>query len=132
MNLAGTVEGLRQETAHLGIKTLLIEPGRFRTKLLSSGNMKASESTISEYIEHSKEKIAGLAKEDQAQPGDPKKLVEITLDLVRQEGVAKGKGIPFRLPLGVDVYDDMKAKCEDTLQLLENWKEVIRSTDYDD
>jgi hypothetical protein len=60
------------------------------------------------------------------------KLVEIILDLVRQEGVVGGREIPFRLLLGVDVYDDMKAKSEETLRLLEEWKSVIRSTDYEE
>ena len=57
------------------------------------------------------------------------RLVEIILDLVRSEGVAKDKEVPFRLPLGIDVFDDMKAKCEETLSLLEDWRGVIRSTD---
>lgn len=92
--------------------------------------MKAVQSTIQDYAEESKAKLEGLAKEDQAQPGDPVKFVEIVLDLVRQEGVAKTRQIPFRLPLGNDVYDDMKAKCEETLKLLKEWEPVIRSTDH--
>lgn len=100
--------------------------------LLSSDNMRGTLSTIPDYAEHSKAHYEGLAKEDQRQPGDPARLVEITLDLVRQEGVAEGRVIPFRIPLGIDVYDDMKAKCEQTLKLLEEWKEVILSTDYAD
>lgn len=66
------------------------------------------------------------------QPGDPVKLVETILDLVRQEGIAEGKDIPLRMPLGVDVFDDMKAKCEETLSLLDEWRDVIRSTDFAD
>lgn len=114
------MEGLWRETAHLGVKTLLIEPGRFRTKLLSKNKMKAVTSTIPEYADFSKERVATLAKEDQAQPDDPVKPVQIVLDLVRQEGVAESKEVPFRLPLGRDVYDDIKNKCEETLKLLES------------
>jgi hypothetical protein len=99
----GIVEGLWRETSPLGIKTLLFEPGRFRTKLLSSGNMKAAASTIPEYAEFSKSLMGGLAQEDQTQPGDPVKLVEIILDAVRQEGIVKGREVPFRLPLGTDL-----------------------------
>ncbi|KAF2257654.1 NAD(P)-binding protein [Lojkania enalia] len=128
--LEGIVEGLWRETAHLGIRTMLIEPGRFRTNLLSTSNMKAARSEIPDYAVSSENMIEGLAKEDHAQPGDPKRLVETILDMVRREGVAEGKEIPFRLPLGVDVFDDMKAKCEETLKLLDEWKKVIRSTDY--
>lgn len=130
--LEGIVEGLSRETAHLGIRTLLIEPGRFRTKLLSSDNMKAVKSAIPDYADFSEAQLNGLAKENRRQPGDPLKLVEIILDLVRREGVANGRDIPFRLPLGVDVYDDIKNKCEETLRMLEEWRDTIRSTDYED
>jgi len=128
----GIVEGLWRETIPLGIKTLLFEPGRFRTKLLSSGNMKATASIIPEYEEFSKSLLGELAKEDQTQPGDPVKLVEIILDVVRQEGIAEGRDIPFRLPLGTDCYNDIKAKCEETLKLLKEWESTIRSTDHED
>ncbi|KAF1988940.1 NAD(P)-binding protein [Aulographum hederae CBS 113979] len=128
--LEGVVEALHQETAHLGIKTLLIEPGRFRTKLLSSENMKAARSSIPEYQSFSQNLLDGMAKEDRAQPGDPVKLVEIIIDLVRREGIAEGKEVPFRFPLGADCYDDIKTKCEENLKLLEEWKGIIRSTDY--
>lgn len=87
-------------------------------------------SSIKEYAELSDSKTAGLDGEDMNQPGDPVRLVEIILDLVRKEGVAEGRVVPLRIPLGVDVFDDMKAKCKETLTLLEDWKDVIRSTDF--
>jgi NAD(P)-dependent dehydrogenase (short-subunit alcohol dehydrogenase family) len=127
----GIVESLWRETSPLGIKTLLIEPGRFRTKLLSSGNMKTVSTEIPEYKDFSRTLLKGLAEADQMQPGDPIKLVEMVLDLVRQEGIAEGKEIPFRLPLGSDCYNDVKAKCEETLELLKKWEPMIKSTDYE-
>lgn len=128
----GLVESLSRETAHLGLKTLLIEPGRFRTKLLSSGNIKSVTSAIPDYQEFSKTLLSGLGQEDQNQPGDPVKLVEIILDLVKQEGVATNRDVPLRLPLGVDCFDEMKAKCEETLQVLKEWESTIRSTNHSD
>ncbi|KAF2729578.1 NAD(P)-binding protein [Polyplosphaeria fusca] len=130
--LEGIVEGLWRETASLGIRTLLIEPGRFRTKFLSDGNRKGEESAISDYSFLSSAVLGGIAKEDQAQPGDPVKLVEIIVDLVRKEGVAQDKEVPFRVPLGIDSYDAIKEKCEETLKMLEEWKGVIQSTNYDE
>ena len=131
-SLVGLVESLWRETTPLGIRTLLIEPGRFRTKLLSGTNRKTKASAIADYAGLSDSKTEGLASEDMNQPGDPVKLVEIILDLVRKEGVAKGREMPFRMPLGVDCFDDIKVKSEDTLALLEEWRDVIRSTDYPD
>jgi hypothetical protein len=132
LKVIGMVESLYKETAHLGVKTLLIEPGRFRTKLLSPTNLKRKVSTISEYTELSAKLLEGLALENGNQPGNVEKLVEITIDLVKGEGIAKGKQVPFRLPLGSDCFNDIKAKCEETLQLLAEWEDVIKSTDYDE
>ena len=67
---------------HLGIKTLLIEPGRFRTKLLSTGNLKVVQSGIQDYVEESIVLIGGLVVEDQAQPSDIQRAVEIIADLM--------------------------------------------------
>lgn len=129
--LEGVVEALSKETAPLGIKTLMIEPGRFRTLLLSGGNRKTRVSSIPDYEQLSNDLVEGLSEEDQRQPGDPVKLAEIVVDLVRGEGVAKDKDVPLRMPLGLDCYDEIKEKCEETLRLLEDWKGVIRSTDHD-
>ncbi|KAK0124111.1 hypothetical protein ONS95_009094 [Cadophora gregata] len=127
--LEGMVESLQQEVSPFGIRTLLMEPGRFRTQLLSSQNMKTVQSAISDYSQLSSARISGLEGEDRKQPGDPVKFVEYVLDLVRGEGVAEGREVPSRLPLGKDVFDDVKRKCEETLRLLEEWKEIIRGTD---
>ncbi|KAK8075675.1 hypothetical protein PG997_010338 [Apiospora hydei] len=129
--LGGIAEALHNETQHLGLRTLLVEPGRFRTKLLSAGNMQAATSKFPEYAALSQELIKHLAEEDQAQQGDPDKLVRILADMVRREGCAAGKEVPFRLPIGVDMVADVREKCEDTLALLMEWEPVLASTDFD-
>ncbi|RFU28749.1 hypothetical protein B7463_g7592, partial [Scytalidium lignicola] len=128
--LEGLVEGLSRGTAHLGIRNLLIEPGMFRTKLLSSGNLKTAQTSIPYYEELFKSGDESLKRSDQAQRGDIKKGVKIILDLVRQEGCAANREIPLRFPLGPDTYNVMKTKCEETLKLLEEWEPVIKSTDH--
>lgn len=128
--MTAIAEALHHEILSSGLKTLLIEPGRFRTNLLGSDRMKAVTSKILDYEEFSVNQVADLAKADRKQDGDPSKLVEIVVDLVRQEGVAEGRVIPFRLPLGRDVYEDIRSKCEETLEILAEWETVITSTDY--
>lgn len=130
--LEGLVESLSREIAPLGIKTILIEPGRFRTNLLSPGNLQAVPSRISEYMAASQAHLDGLAKEDRTQAGDPRKAVTIIADLVKGEGCALGREVPFRLPLGADCYEGVREKCEGTLKVLEDWGHVIHSTDYDE
>ncbi|KAI2466859.1 NAD(P)-binding protein [Annulohypoxylon bovei var. microspora] len=129
--LEGLVESLSHETEGFGIKTLLIEPGRFRTMLLSPENLHTIPSKIPDYKEASKAHVDGLAEEDRTQPGDAQKAVKIIADLVRKEGCADGKEVPFRFPLGADCYSTIKEKCEETLQLLQDWNHVINSTDHD-
>ncbi len=94
--------------------------------------MKAATTQVAEYAKTNETRLEGLAREDQSQPGDPVKLTEIVVDLVRREGIANGREVPFRLPLGIDCFDEIKAKCEETMKLLEDWKDVIRGTDHDD
>lgn len=123
------VESLNKEVRSLGLRTLLIEPGFFRTDLLAQGNLKTVESSITDYIESSKAFNKLLVDKNHAQSGDPKKGVAIIVDLVRQEGVAKDKTVPLRMPLGPDAYEVIKNKCDKTINLLEDWKHVISSTD---
>lgn len=124
------MESLCQETENMGIKVLLIEPGRFRTNLLSSGNVKTVQSKIADYAETSTKVIEGLAQENHSQPGDTEKGVAIILDLVRKEGCVAGRDIPLRMPLGTDCFKDIKEKCEETLKMLDEWATVINSTNH--
>lgn len=64
------------------------------------------------------------------EPGDPEKAVEVMLDVVKGEGVAEGKDTPFRLPLGSDGLEVMRAKCSGTLKVCEEWEAMIKSTDF--
>ena len=126
----GAVESLYKETEPLGLRTLLVEPGRFRTKLLSESNLKAKKSQVTEYASASETHMNFLSAADFTQPGNPEKFVRLVLDLVRVEGVAEGRTIPFRLPVGTDSYEEIRAKIQDVEKLLEEWQPIITSTDY--
>ncbi|GBE85872.1 hypothetical protein SCP_0803940 [Sparassis crispa] len=66
---------------------------------------------------------------DHTQPGDPAKDAEILVDLVRGEGVAKE--FPRVIGLGQDYYLGVKQACKNTLEALEEWQDVTRSTDVE-
>ncbi|ESK87077.1 short-chain oxidoreductase, partial [Moniliophthora roreri MCA 2997] len=57
------------------------------------------------------------------QPGDPQRGVEVVLDIVRGEGVAKDKPFQKSIQLGSDCYAVAKAESEKALDRLEEWKE---------
>ena len=128
----GMAESLWRETQPLGIQTLLIEPGRFRTLLLSSQNRRDARSSIPEYADADEDFFETLTAASERQPGDVKKGVSIIADVVRKEGVAKGRTVPFRLQLGTDCYDLVKEKYEGLLKDMDDWKDVITSTEHAD
>lgn len=125
------VECLQQETAHFGIQSVIFEPGYYKTKLLSPTNVKTAASRISDYEEIDKAISGFVAATNGNQPGDPRKLAERIIDVVKSEGMAAGKPIPQRLPVGRDSMAAIKKKCEATLKLCEEWEALITSTDFE-
>lgn len=131
MRLLAIVECLQKETSQFGIRTVIIEPGYYRTKVYSEANVKWEPLSISEY-EPTQTALKGMVKAvDGNQPGDPKKAAERIVDIVRREGLAAGKETPLRLPLGPDCLQQIKDKCLSTLKILEDWEELIVSTNID-
>jgi hypothetical protein len=107
-----------------------MEPGRFRTPLLSTGHLQPKQSQIPDYESASKTHHNHLHGGDLKQPGNPERFVKIVLDLVRQEGCAQGRTIPFRLPVGKDAVEEIEAKARDVLETMQEWGSIIRETDY--
>ncbi|TGO16414.1 hypothetical protein BTUL_0028g00140 [Botrytis tulipae] len=124
---------LQKETSQFGIRTVIIEPGyySYRTKVYSEANVKWEPLSIPEY-EPTQTALKGMVKAvDGNQPGDPKKAAERIIDIVRREGLAAGKETPLRLSLGPDCLQQIKDKCLSTLKILEDWEELIHSTNLD-
>lgn len=110
---------------------MIFELGLFRTDMMHPKNIKWRGTHIEDY-----DVVRNLVHQyveaiNQHQPGDPKKAVEIILDVVKGEGVAAGKNIPDRLPLGTDVLAVMRKKAVANLTTCNEWEDVIRSTDYE-
>lgn len=51
------------------------------------------------------------------------------IELVKGDWMAAGKTVPLRVPLGTDGWTRIKAKCEDTLKICEEWEDLAKSTD---
>ncbi|OJD27207.1 hypothetical protein ACJ73_01412 [Blastomyces percursus] len=98
--VAGMFEALQQETAHLGIRSPLIELGLFRTYVFSPTNACKSVCPISDYATATKMMDEFLAAKAGNEPGDPRKAVEVVIDVVKNEGVGKDREFPASLPLG--------------------------------
>ncbi|RFU74506.1 short-chain oxidoreductase [Trichoderma arundinaceum] len=127
--LSGAVECLAKELAIFspGIKVLIVEPGYFGTNVFS--NINHVEPRIADYAQFN----AGVRQFEASlvgnEPGDADKAVARMIELVKGTGMAAGKQIPLRVPLGTDGWERVKAKCEDTIKICEEWEEVAKSTD---
>ncbi|KAL4781737.1 hypothetical protein BJX76DRAFT_349911 [Aspergillus varians] len=124
-------DALDQEVASIGIKTLLVEPGQFRTELLSPQNSMFAEIGISEYEEVARTTFETFRKAHGNQRGDPVKGVARIIDVVRGENGAAGREWPRELALGPDAVAGIRKKCEETLRLLGEWEEFSTGTDID-
>ncbi len=123
-------ETLSAELAPLGVRVLHVAPGSFRTEGIYTNGF------------HDRNKLVGYddiraaaAKRFASVPGnekgDPVKAMEVVVDVVRGEGVAKGKPWPGLLVLGEDSERDVRNKCQATLQLLDTWGDVAKSVNLD-
>ena len=84
-----------------------------------------------DYQEMAQQAQAGTQAMEGHQPGDVKKVVETMIDVVKGEGVAKGKDMPKRLPLGTDALELVREKCVETLKTMDEWEGIIKGTDVD-
>lgn len=65
------------------------------------------------------------------QPGDVKKGVKVMIDVLTQDGLAKDKKIPERVPIGPDAVQIVRDSCKSMLQACDEWGDVITSTDLE-
>ncbi len=68
------------------------------------------------------------------QLGDPKKLAQLVINYVKLEGPFSeekrgGKDVPIGFPVGTDAFGMVSQQLKDHTKVLEDWKDVICSTD---
>src|SRR5438045_6969226 len=72
----GWMESLAPEIAPFGIHTMLVEPGFFRTELLTPDSTTYAPPAIDDYAERTRQTVAAWSAMDGKQGGDPNKLAE--------------------------------------------------------
>ncbi|WP_433828228.1 SDR family NAD(P)-dependent oxidoreductase [Actinoplanes sp. CA-015351] len=104
--LEGWMESLAPEVAPYGIKTMIVEPGFFRTDLLTPESTSYAEASIDDYAERTKQTVTMWSGLSGLQGGDPAKLAAA---LVQLTGSAEP---PARWVAGADAVGalEMKAK----------------------
>jgi NAD(P)-dependent dehydrogenase (short-subunit alcohol dehydrogenase family) len=107
--IEGWVESLAPEIAPFRIRTLLVEPGFFRTELLTQDSTTYAKPSIDDYAERTRETVAAWSSMDGKQGGDPAKLAHA---LVRLAGLAEP---PVRFAAGADAVQTFESKANTLL-----------------
>ena len=116
-------EALAKETQGFGIRTMLVEPGAFRTgfyeKRLAESTLK-----ISDYDGLAVQYRKGAAPASHDQLGDPERGGRVIVQTIFR------KDAPFRLLLGSDAVNAARTTLENRLRELHVWEDVSRQSDF--
>ena len=122
----GFMEALTTEIAPFGIKTMLIEPGFFRTELLSAQSTNYAEPSIDDYAERTRATVAGWQSMDGKQGGDPAKLADALVQLVALDEP------PRRFAAGADAVELFETKARTLLDQVNAHRDLSSSLAHDD
>jgi NAD(P)-dependent dehydrogenase (short-subunit alcohol dehydrogenase family) len=122
----GWMESLAAEVAPFGIRTMLVEPGFFRTELLSRDSTTYAKSSINDYAERTRETVAAWSSMDGKQGGDPAKLADAVVQLAGLEQP------PTRFAAGTDAVQTFEAKANTLLAQANAHRNLSSSLSYDD
>jgi NAD(P)-dependent dehydrogenase (short-subunit alcohol dehydrogenase family) len=103
--LEGWMEALTGEVEPFGIRTMIVEPGFFRTELLTPESTTFGELSIDDYDEARAQTNAFWASMNGTQAGDPAKLARALVEL------ADSPEPPLRWAAGEDVVEGVEAKA---------------------
>src|SRR5215207_9510682 len=122
----GWIESLTPEVAPFGIRTMLVEPGFFRTELLTPESTSYAKSSIEDYAERTEQTIAAWNSMNGQQGGDPAKLANALVQLAGQEEP------PLRWVAGADAVATAEQKARDLLAQADAYRELSSSLAHDD
>jgi len=105
--LEGWMEALRVEVAPFGIHTTIVNPGFFRTELLSEQSTNYAEPSIPDYAERGTALRAAWKATHGQQAGDPAKLAQALLTIAAQQPP------PRRFLAGADAIATAEQKIAD-------------------
>jgi NAD(P)-dependent dehydrogenase (short-subunit alcohol dehydrogenase family) len=122
----GWMESLTPEVAPFGIHTMLVEPGFFRTELLTPESTRYAESSIEDYAERTEQTVAGWKSMNGQQGGDPAKLAHALVQLAGQDEP------PLRFAAGADAVATVEQKAQDLLAQADAYRDLSGSLVHDD
>jgi NAD(P)-dependent dehydrogenase (short-subunit alcohol dehydrogenase family) len=124
--IEGWMESLAPEVAPFGIRTMLVEPGFFRTELLTDDSTKWPEPSIDDYAENTRQTVSAWKKMNGLHGGDPAKLAKALIQL------ADSDEPPLRWPAGADAVETFEKKGKELLAQASAHRALSSSLAHDD
>src|SRR3989454_9799937 len=119
----GWMESLTPEVAPFGIRTMLVEPGFFRTELLEDTS---PQPLINDYAERTRQTVAAWHGMSGRQGGDPAKLANALVQLAGQDQP------PLRWVAGADAVEAVERKARTLLAEVDVYRELRSNLAHDD
>jgi NAD(P)-dependent dehydrogenase (short-subunit alcohol dehydrogenase family) len=123
--LEGWMESLTPEVEPFGIRTMLVEPGFFRTELLTRDSTTYAQPAIADYAERTRATVAAWSSMDGKQGGDPAKLAAAIVKLAALDQP------PVRFAAGADAVQTFENKAKTLLDQAGAHRALSSSLAYD-
>src|SRR3982750_3980998 len=118
--LEGWMEPLQAEVAPFGINTTIVNPGFFRTELLTEQSTNYAKPSITDYDERRAQQLAYWKSQNGKQSGDPAKLAEALLTITAQprpplrfiagaDATATAEQVAATLKQQIDAFRDLSS-----------------------
>jgi len=124
--LEGWMQSLQAEVEPFGINTITVNPGFFRTELLTEESTNFAERTIEDYNERRAKQMEFWKGYNGQQSGDPAKLARALITISSQERP------PRRFLAGADAVGTAEQVAATLLQQTEAYRKLSSSLAYED
>jgi NAD(P)-dependent dehydrogenase (short-subunit alcohol dehydrogenase family) len=124
--LEGWMESLGPEVAPFGIHTTIVNPGFFRTELLTPGSTRYATASIEDYADRHAQQVQTYESVNGNQPGDPAKLARALITIADQPQP------PDRFLAGSDAVALAEGKADDLRRQASALRELSTSLAFDD
>jgi NAD(P)-dependent dehydrogenase (short-subunit alcohol dehydrogenase family) len=124
--LEGWMQALEAEVAPFGIHTTLVNPGFFRTELLTPESTAYAEPSIADYAERTAAQRAFWTSQNGRQAGDPARLARALIAIMGQAQP------PRRFLAGADAVATAEQVVADLQAQIEAYRELSSSLAFDD
>ena len=117
----GWMESLAPEVEPFGIRTMLVEPGFFRTELLTEDSTNYPVPSIDDYAENTRETVKAWKGMSGQQSGDPARLANALMQLIEKDDP------PLRWPAGADAVETFEKKGRELIDEANAYRDLSSS-----